>query len=213
MNANITRRKFLIASAAGLGAVTLACGGLTAAAVHAPIDPSFSIYAVGKIPMDQKVLVTYASRAGSTMEIAQAVGEDLSKRGFVVDIIPVKQVNAISDYSRVVIGTAVRMGAPLPEVKKFVEKNSKALNNMPSAIFAVHLQNTGDDEVSRKARFAYLDPVRSLVSFQAEAFFVGVYDKTKVSFIEGLMGNYVKTPVGDFRDWSAISNWSQTIFA
>jgi len=213
MPTKITRRKFLIRAAAGAGAVTLACGGLSALALQAPVNPSYEIFASGENKMNQKVLVAYVSKAGSTMEVAQAIGKELTNRGFAVDVRPLKQVTNVDGYSAVVIGSAVRMGQWLPDAVKFVEKNAAILRQVPTAFFAVHLMNIGDDEASRKARAAYLDPVRKLVAPQYEAFFAGVGDMSKVSFIEGLIGKMVKSPEGDFRDWNAISGWAQAIFA
>lgn len=213
MPAKINRRKFLTRTAAGIGAVTLSCIGLSAVANQAPILPSYEEIASGENVMNQKVLVTYASKAGSTMEIAQAVANELTSRGFAVDIRPVKQTSDIKGYAAVVIGSAIRMGSPLPEATKFVEKNSAALREVPVAFFTVHLMNMGKDEASQKARFAYLDPILKLVPLQEKAFFAGVGDLAKVSFIEGLIGKMVKSPEGDFRDWEAISRWGQSIFA
>ena len=161
--------------------------------------------------MNQKVLVTYASRAGSTMEVAQAVAKELTDRGFAVDLLPVKKVNHVNGYQAVVVGSAVRMGQWLPEAVKFVEQNQSTLSQVPTAFFAVHLMNMGNDEASRTARQAYLNPVRKLVKPQYEAFFSGVGDMSKVSFLDGLIGKMVKSPEGDFRDWDAIRGWAQEI--
>lgn len=213
MPAKITRRTFLVRTAVGIGATTLACSGLTIVAVHAPINPSYEEITSGENSMNQKVLVTYASKAGSTMEVAQAVAKELNNRGFTVDVRPVKQVTSVDGYTAVVVGSAVRIGSPLPEAVKFIEKNAPALSKLPVAFFTVHLMNMGDDDTSRKARLAYLDPARKLVTLKHEAFFAGVGDMSKVSFFEGLIGKMVKSPEGDFRDWKAISGWAQSIFA
>jgi menaquinone-dependent protoporphyrinogen oxidase len=162
--------------------------------------------------MEQKVLVTYASRAGSTEEIAEVVAADLIRRGFTVDLLPVKQASRLDGYSAVVIGSAVRMGSWLPEAVKFVQQNAAALNRLPTAFFSVHLMNLGEDEASRKARGIYLDTVRKHVQPRHEALFAGVGDMAKVSFIEGLIGKLVKSPEGDFRDWKVIHAWAADIF-
>ncbi len=161
--------------------------------------------------MNQKVLVAYASRAGSTIEVAQAVAQELTNRGYAVDVHLAKQVSSLDGYAAVVVGSAIRYGQWLPEAVKFVEQNQAALKQIPTAFFTVHLMNMGDDETSRKARLAYLDPVRKLVTPQAEAFFSGVGDSSKVSFFERLIAKAVKSPEGDFRDWSKIRAWAQNI--
>ncbi len=162
--------------------------------------------------MEQKVLVTYASRAGSTKEIAESIAADLTSRGFTVDLLPVKQVRGLDGYSAIVTGSAVRMGSWLPEAAKFVRENAVALNRVPTAFFSVHLMNLGSDVTSRKARDAYLDTVRKHVQPRHEGLFAGVGDMAKVSFIEGLIGRMVKSPEGDFRDWKAIHSWAAEIF-
>jgi menaquinone-dependent protoporphyrinogen oxidase len=209
MSNPMNRRKFLTRAAAGVGAATLTCCGLSSLALRAPIDPSSEHLFSGTNPMNQKVLVTYASRAGSTMEVAQTVADQLTSRGLAVDLRPIKQVSGVAEYSAVVVGSAIRMGQCLPEVMKFVEKHSAALNQMPTALFALHLMNIGSTEDDRTARQAYLEPVRKLVKLQSEALFSGVGDMSKLSFLDGMIAKMVKSPEGDFRDWDTIRAWAQ----
>lgn len=213
MSNNITRRQFLTHMAAGIGATTLTCAGLGAIASRRPVDIQFRKLAANRNTLNPIVLVTYATRAGSTMEIARIIALELEKRDFTVDICPIKQVNSLVGYSHVVIGSAIRMGSPLPEVTDFIEEHRSEFRGIPIACFAVHLQYIGEDEASQKARVAYLDPIRNQMRITHEAFFTGVYDPTKVSLIERLMGKTVHTPVGDFRDWAAIKDWGQSIFS
>jgi len=212
MSKKITRRQFLTFVAASVGATTLTCAGLGTFAFRRPVDAHYRRFATNRNPMNPIVLVTYATRASSTMEIAQTIATELEERDFTIDICPINQVANLDGYSHVVIGSAVRMSAPLPEVTQFIEGHLSEFRGIPLAFFAVHLQNAGEDEASRKARLAYLDPIRKLLRLQHEAFFTGVYDPEKVSYIERLMGETVQTPVGDFRNWAAIMNWGQTIF-
>lgn len=211
MSTKMNRRTFIVRAAAGVGATCLACAGLTAIGLQAPVNPSYQLFASGEQPVNQKVLVTYASRAGSTMEVAQAVAEELTKRGFAVDVLPVKQASSVDGYGAVVIGSAVRMGSWLPDAVKFVEKNSAALQQKKTAFFGLYLMNQGEDEASRTARSAYMEPARKWVKPQTEGLFVGVGDPAKISFIERMIGKMVKSPEGDFRDWNAIRAWAQQI--
>ena len=144
--------------------------------------------------MNQKVLIAYATRCGSTFEVAQAIAEELTKRGCAVDVCQASKVTGLEGYTAVVVGSAVRFGSWLPEAVKFVEQNQAALSKLPVSFFAVHLMNMGDDETSRQARLAYLDLVRKQVTPKAEAFFPGVGDQSKVSFLERLVS------IG-FRSW------------
>ncbi len=58
--------------------------------------------------MAKKLLVAYGTAAGSTAEVAQAIGEEMEKAGAVVDVKPVEEVEDLKGYDAVVVGTAVR---------------------------------------------------------------------------------------------------------
>jgi menaquinone-dependent protoporphyrinogen oxidase len=165
----------------------------------------------GTNPMPDKVLIAYASRAGSTAEIATAIGETLAAHGAAVDVLPLKSVTSLAGYRAVVIGSAIRFGSWLPEAVKFVEQNRQALSQRPLAIFAAHILNTDDDETSRQNRQQYLAPVRKLVTPRAEALFAGVGDPKKVSFVERQLYKAVKAPQGDYRSWQAIRAWAESL--
>lgn len=165
--------------------------------------------------MDKKILITYATRAGSTVEIAAIIGETLSKHGFAVDVKPVSENPSLDGYQAVLMGSAIRMGSWLPEAVDFVRKNQSALNQLPTSIFTLHMLNSGDDETSRAARQAYIAPVRELLPSVNEVFFRGKLDYKTLSFFDRLIAKAVETPdnpPGDFRDWDKIRDWSQSIF-
>ena len=69
----------------------------------------------------KKILVAYATNAGSTAEIAQAVGEELSKDGAQVDVRLIDEVTAVEGYDAVVVGAPMIMGWHRTAVK-FVKK-------------------------------------------------------------------------------------------
>lgn len=208
---NQKRRKFLKTAGITLAGGMLACGGLTFAATRQP-KINLPVETLGEeTPMNQKILVTYATRAGSTAEVAQKIGQILAAQGAAVDILPVKDVQDVTDYKAVVIGSAIRFGTVLPEAVKFLEQNREALNSKSTAFFVVHLLNQGEEEASQKARLAYLDAARNLVTLKSEACFAGVGDLTKVSFLERMIGKAVKSPEGDFRNWDEIIAWAESL--
>lgn len=210
---SLSRRDFLKAAGLTLAATTVTCSGLGYAATRSPeIELPELVY--GKeTPMNKRILVTYATRAGSTVEVAAAVGETLSARGFAVDVKPVKDQPRLDDYQAVVMGSAIRMGNWLPEAVEFVKTNQQALNRMPVALFTVHMLNIGDDEQSRTKRLAYLNTVRPLLQKADEVYFTGKMDFSRLSFLDRLISGMVKAREQDRRDWDNIRNWAQTILA
>lgn len=213
----LSRRDFLKLSGLTLGATVIACSGLGYAATRAPQMTIREFTLRKDNSMNQRILITYATRAGSTAEIAAAIGETLAARGFSVDVKPVKTNPKLTDYDAVILGSAVRIGNWLPEMVDFVKQNQTALGNRPVALFTVHMLNLGPDETSQAARRAYLNSVRPLLTPVDEAFFAGKIDLDTLSFVDRLMVKMVgaaqkNSPLGDLRNWSEIQAWSSGIF-
>ncbi len=161
--------------------------------------------------MNNRILVTYATRAGSTAGVADAITISLRKRGFSVTERPVKENPPVKGYQAVIIGSAIRRGSWLPEAVRFLTANREALRRVRVALFTVHMLNRGEDEVSRRNREAYLDPLRALVLPVTHVFFPGRIDPERLSLIDRLMVRTLKSPQGDFRDWDKIGNWAQRV--
>lgn len=161
--------------------------------------------------MNNRILITYASRSGSTVGVVDAIAVVLRKRGFLVMVEPIKENPSVKSYQAVIVGSAIRQGAWLPEAVTFLMANQEALRRVRVALFTVHALNRGDDEQSRRQREAYLDPLRSLVLPVAHVFFPGKIDPARLSLFDRLMVKALRAPVGDFRDWAKINNWADKL--
>jgi menaquinone-dependent protoporphyrinogen oxidase len=202
----------LIVAGGALGAGLLAFGGLVTFCNQAP--PVHRVSAsCGKERNMTKVLVTYASKNGSTGEVAQAIADELCRRGGAADVWRVEDVAArdLPAYGAVIIGSAIRMGSWLPQATRFVEQNRDALSRLPVAYFAVHLLNRDDSKESRQKRCACLDPVRRLLAPQYEGFFAGKIEMRRLTLVDRLMAKAAKAVDGDYRDWAAIRGWAGQI--
>lgn len=208
----LSRRDFLKLSGLALGGAALTCSGLGYAATRAPeiATPEFSFEK--DATMTQKILVAYATRAGSTVEIAAAIGKTLAARGFSVEVKPVAKVASLDGYQAALLGSAIRMGNWLPEMVKFIQFNQNALNALPTALFTVHMLNAADDEASRAARAAYTAPVRALLPNAPEVFFTGLMDFSRLSFLDRFIASMVKAVESDQRDWDKIRAWANAVF-
>jgi menaquinone-dependent protoporphyrinogen oxidase len=161
--------------------------------------------------MIKRVLVTYASRTGSTAEVAAEIGKELAARGLVVDVRPVKEDPPAGEYQAVVIGSAIRMGKWQAEAVDYVKRHQQGLGRIPVAVFTVDALNTGDDERSRAYRAAYLDAIRSLLKPVAEAFFSGQVDPARLCAFERMTLPADAGPSQDFRDWDKIRGWARAL--
>jgi menaquinone-dependent protoporphyrinogen oxidase len=211
-NHKITRRKFLKAAGGALGAVVVVSSGVSCTGSKASaLDTPEFIYEKEN-DMQPRLLVAYATAAGSTIGVAEAIGKNLATSGLSVDVKPIKNNPIFEGYHAVILGSAVHGGRWLPEAIKFVQDHQAELKRVPVAVFCVHILNLGTDEKSHQNRQAYLDPIRSLLPIVDEAYFAGKgIDPDKASPFEQLMAWLMKIPPGDKRDWDKIGTWADNI--
>jgi menaquinone-dependent protoporphyrinogen oxidase len=161
----------------------------------------------------KKILVAYATKYGSTAEIAQKIGEVLISSGWDTDVLPVDRVRALDRYEAVVLGSAVYIGKWRKEAVKFLTSNEKMLIDRPVWLFSSGPTGEGDPvELMKGWRFPVeLEHISNRIQPRDITVFHGSVNMDKLNFIEKGMINNVKAPVGDFRNWDAINSWATTI--
>ena len=82
------------------------------------------------------VLVAYASKRGSTAEIAEAIAETLRQSGLQVDCMAADQVKAVDAYDAVVLGSAVYIKRWRGDAKRFLRKHGGKLAQRPLWVFS-----------------------------------------------------------------------------
>lgn len=167
--------------------------------------------------MPNKILVTYASRTGSTTGVAEAIGKTLAEGSVQVDVLPMQEVKDLSPYSAVVAGSAIQNKQWLPEAMQFVQTHRAELASKPFAAFLVCMTLAmRNGESYRSFVSGFLAPVRSLVKPVSEGMFAGMLDIRKIpSFgdrlkfrLSVLFGAWSE---GDHRDWNAIREWASLL--
>ena len=94
--------------------------------------------------MNEKVLVAYGSKHGSTAEIAEAIGEAMVEAGLDVEVLSADEVSDLDGYGAVVLGSAVYAGMWQKEAVRFLEANEAALTARPVWIFSSGPTGEGD---------------------------------------------------------------------
>jgi len=164
--------------------------------------------------MSDKILIGYATAAGSTGEIAEAIGQTLRDAGAAVDVRPAKDVADVSGYRAVIVGSGVRAMRPYKEAVTFVERHQQALSQMPVAYFVVCMTMEEDTEENRRSARAYLEPLHQAgprVQPVDEGLFGGVLDYSKLPLPMRLIVKAMKKPEGDYRDWESIQTWTTNL--
>lgn len=168
--------------------------------------------------MTPKILITYASRGGSTVGVAEAIAETLLNLNFDVQMLPVQQVQSVTQYDAVVAGSAIQSNQWLPEAIDFIQTFKEDLNTRPFFAFLVCMTLAMKNEKYRDGDHikVMLNPVRALVTPVHEGYFAGVLDLNKVpTFTDRFKFRInIKSGVweeGDHRDWEKIIAWAQTV--
>ncbi len=167
--------------------------------------------------MPPKILVTYASRTGSTAEIAQTIGKTLAESGAQVDVRAMQEVHNLAPYSAVVAGSAIRKSKWLPEAAQFIETHRAELAQKKFAEFTVCITLAmSNTEQYRTAVAKWVAPVRALVRPMSEGFFAGLLDFSKLPInLDTLQLRLAVAlrifPRDDRRDWNAIRAWAESI--
>jgi len=94
--------------------------------------------------MSNSILVAFATRYGSTQEVADKIAATLRESGLTVDVQPVKQVQTLDGYRAVVLGTPLYIGSWLKDAQRFLTRHQTALEKLPVAIFSLGPTRAGE---------------------------------------------------------------------
>jgi menaquinone-dependent protoporphyrinogen oxidase len=164
--------------------------------------------------MAASVLVAYATRYGSTQEVAEAVAATLQESGLEVDLQPLRHVQSIDQYRAIVIGAPLYMFRWHKDALNFLTRYHTTLTTKPVAIFALgpfhadekEFQSAREQLDKELAKFPWLTPA-------AIEIFGGKFDPEELTFPHNLVPALKKMPASDVRDWIAIRAWASNLAA
>ncbi|MHB9032173.1 MAG: flavodoxin domain-containing protein [Anaerolineae bacterium] len=155
-----------------------------------------------------EILVVYASRAGSSREVAEAIGAELGD----ADVKRAREVKDLRPYRAVVAGGCIHMGAYLPELSNWLEGHKTELQALPVAYFAVCMLLKDDTGENRAAAVKWLEPLNEIARPVSTGLFAGKIEYRKLPFFERvIVTKMVKAPEFDARDWEAIRSWAHEL--
>lgn len=166
--------------------------------------------------MNGKVLVAYATKYGSTGEVAEAVGARLRGQGLTVDVEPMKQARPDDGYDAVVVGAPFYVGSLLKEARAWLERQRPALERRPTAVFTLGPASAADDlSESSKQLDRALDKLPWLHPVAADMF-IGKFDPGKLRGRDRILTMLPASPLHgmgphDDRDWVAIDGWTDRL--
>jgi menaquinone-dependent protoporphyrinogen oxidase len=155
------------------------------------------------------ILVAVATRHGSTIEIADAIADELRRVGHTVKVRDVADGPRLDTCTAVVVGSAVYMGAWLPEAVQFIDHHQAQLQDKPVWLFSSGPLGAEDPQPTAPPK--QLDALLEHSGARGHCIFVGKLDKSRLSLGERLVTKMVGAPEGDFRAWDAIRDWAREI--
>jgi menaquinone-dependent protoporphyrinogen oxidase len=164
--------------------------------------------------MEGKVLVAYASKYGSTKEVAEAVAATLRESGLAVDIQPMRRVRTLEGYRAVVMGAPIYLGSWHGDALDFLARLRETFGQKTVAVFA--LGPTQGDETERSGSRSQLDTILAKFPWLAPIaieLFAGRYNPAKFNLFDRLITALPASPLhgvpaSDHRDWAAIRVWA-----
>ena len=149
-----------------------------------------------------RTLVAYASKHGSTEEVARALGSYLRDAGHDVDIRDAAVVADVAPYDCVVLGGALYMGRWHADARSFVRRNRASLAERALAVFALGPLTLEDGQIATSRK--QLD--KALTHLGVHPGFVAVFGGAVEP--EKLRFPFSRMPKSDARDWSQIEAWA-----
>ena len=92
--------------------------------------------------MSNTILVTYASRTGSTVGVAEAIGKTLTESGLQVEVLPMTEVKDLTLYIAVVAWSAARFLLHAEDQARGSERLQAEYDKLPNGTELIGLSGT-----------------------------------------------------------------------
>jgi menaquinone-dependent protoporphyrinogen oxidase len=164
-------------------------------------------------PQGLNVLVTAASRHGSTEEIAAAIVAELEARGLRARLLPPAEVTSLDGYDALVIGSAVYVGHWLREAMDLVARCGDEFDGRPAWLFT---SGPVGKPSGKLAQAMLTDPVelpqlRAATGARGHRIFAGKLNPKSLPFTQRMSLFLFSGLTGDFRDWTDVRQWADGI--
>ena len=162
-----------------------------------------------------KVLVTAASKHGSTRELAETIARVLEEHGLSAELVEMDEVDDLSGYDAYVVGSGIYLGNWLKEARRFIDAHAPELARRPTWLFAsgsiVGEPPVADDPNALRA--GLVERLVETTNAREHKLFAGKLDLSKLGLLEKAAVRGAHASEGDYRDWDDAKRWATEIAA
>lgn len=161
-------------------------------------------------PVFVRVLVSAASKHGSTAEIAGRIGKALRvglPGDTAVDVLPSAQVGDGTSYDAVILGSAVYMGRWLDDARQVAQR----IGARPARPVWLFSSGPIGDPPKPDEEPVEVSDIVTATHAREHRLFAGRLDRHRLGFGEKAVVMALRVADGDFRDWDAIDAWGAQI--
>lgn len=157
--------------------------------------------------MAARVLVAYASKLGSTAEIAESIAATLRAAGLEAAAVAVREVTDLAGYDAVILGSALYAAHWQRDANRFVNRHRQALQERPLWLFS-------SGPLDRRLAAADLPigqhaaEITANLESRGHRTFGGRLEADAPGVDPQVLATH---PIGDFRDWAIITDWAASI--
>jgi menaquinone-dependent protoporphyrinogen oxidase len=158
------------------------------------------------------VLVAYASKHGSTAEIAQVIADKLRESGLAAQCMPFHEVGSLEPYDAVVMGSALYVNHWRGDARRFLHKHAEELSERPLWVFSSGPVGEAADTLIRSS----LEPKRTVAEVERlgareHVVFGGRLPSTPHGPLEHALVKRTPKQYRDRREWAEIREWAARI--
>jgi menaquinone-dependent protoporphyrinogen oxidase len=157
-----------------------------------------------------RVLISTASKHGSTAEIGEAIGRVLRSAGLETIVMAPEKVASLGPYDAVVLGSAVYVGRWMDSATAFAKRHEIVLKRRPVWLFSSGPLGEPPQPIDHLAE---VNETKVRLGARDHRVFTGRLDRNSLGLVERAMTAAVKAPSGDFRDWDDVEDWAGDIAA
>jgi len=157
------------------------------------------------------VAVAYASKHGSTRQIAERIAAVLRVEGIEADVGSAEKIGDLESYDAVILGSAVYMGRWRPEAWRFVRRHRERLTAVPLWLFSSGPVGKPGEEVPQTPAPLRVYRTGERLEARGHVIFGGRVPDEPGGFLERSVANSVATKLRDSRNWDAIEAWARAI--